>query len=253
MRCLAYQVPAEAFREVAPQVAEELGKADRDQLLYLLEDRDLEVELLSGEWRVLLAALTGFPMHREARCARLLVEPGRLAEFVRVLADPERQREWASIAFGLAELADALPRDCDLVGLVLIEEADDWLWDEPRNEIFAMRPEVYALLEPHMRDMVRKNDHPALARLADDHAEGVIVLNPYLWQVLRRQAEHRAPRLVRALEEGITGPDEYEEIHAALATVSDPSTQPSLDAWLRVHGVDSRYALYFREAAHQAE
>ncbi|NJK32722.1 MAG: hypothetical protein HC927_10115, partial [Deltaproteobacteria bacterium] len=56
MRCHAYQLPSELYREIEAQILGALGSADRDQLERLLADHDLKIELLSGEWRVLFEA-----------------------------------------------------------------------------------------------------------------------------------------------------------------------------------------------------
>jgi hypothetical protein len=165
------------------------------------------------------------------------------------LSDPERQEHWRPIAFGLAELADALPVDSDLVGVVFLEESDDWLWAEPVYELVAMRPEVFALLEPHMRVLSNAGDHAALARLAEDHAEGCVEFSPEQWRVLLRHIRERAPELLAVIDARIAKPDDYTSIREALELVADPRFQPSLDAWLRVHASLAQYALYFRDAS----
>jgi len=156
VRCRAYQIPSEVYRELEAQILEQLREGDLDQLRHLLGDHDLEVELLSGEWRVLFTELQDYyqVIDLERRLARMVVSPDELAEFVATIRDPARRDRWRPISFGLAELGDALPVDSDLVGVVITEEADDWLWAEPVYELVAIRPEVFELLEVHMRALL---------------------------------------------------------------------------------------------------
>jgi hypothetical protein len=60
VRARAYQIPSEVYRELEAQVLEQLRDGDLSQLKHLLGDHDLEVELLSGEWRVLMADLDDY-------------------------------------------------------------------------------------------------------------------------------------------------------------------------------------------------
>ena len=121
MRCHAYQLPSEVYRELEAQLLEALRSASLEQLGYLLAEHDLKVELLSGEWRVLFDAARehGYQIVQPAeRRARMAISPDDLSDFVKMLREPARQVEWAPISFGLAELVDALPVGVDLVGLV---------------------------------------------------------------------------------------------------------------------------------------
>ena len=250
MRCHAYQLPSEVYRDLEAQILEQLRVSDREQLLYLVGEHDLSVEFLSGEWRVLFAAAQDYyqVVKDDAGMARMVVSPDELADFVRFLRDPVRQRDWASISFGIAELADALPVDCDLVGVVFIEESDDWLWTEPVNELIALRPEVYDLLKPHLHRLLELQHWSALARLAGDHGEGAVEFSPDQWRNLVRQAQKRVPELVPVLNQRLADPADYTTIRETLSLLADPRFQPSLDAWLRVHADTARYALYFRQA-----
>lgn len=251
MRARAYQLPSDVYRELEAQILEQLREGDQDQLRHLLADHDLEIQLLSGEWRVLFAELGDFyhVVDVPNRIARMAVSPDELSEFVSVLRDPNRVARWHPISFGLAELADALPVDSDLVGLVIIEESDDWLWAEPVSELVALRPEVFALLEPHIRALMNAGDFAALARLAEDHAEGCVEFSPEQWRVLLRHVRERVPELMAVFEARLAGAGDYVNIREALAQVADPRFQPSLDAWLRVHAPVAEYALYFRDAS----
>lgn len=252
MRTHAYQLPSELYRELEPQILEQLKEASREQLLYLVGEADLTIELLSGEWRLLFAALAEYYQHidEDERRARLAVSPDELAEFVQVVRDPERQRAWSPVAFGLAELADALPVDVDLVGVVFIEESDDWMWIEHPYEVQMIRPDVFELLEPHMNALLERGDHQLLARLCSDHSEAAIEFKPEQWRGLLAQAGAQVPELVPVMEAALVGPRDYTAIREALALLSNPSEQPSLDAWLRVHAETAgEYALYFRDVA----
>lgn len=253
MRCRAYQIPSEAYREIETQILLQLREGDRDQLRHLLAEHDLEIELLSGEWRVLFAALSDYFQHvdTEQRVARMAVSPDELAEFVEFLRDPERKAAWQPISFGLAELTDALPANCDLVGVVITEEDDDWLWAEPRHELVAIRPEVFALLEPHLRALMDAGDHAALARLAGDHAEGSVEFSTSQWKQLMTHSREQVPELLPIYEQRLSVPADYTGILEALNQVADPRFQPSLDAWLRVHSGMAQYALFFRDASLQ--
>lgn len=250
MRCHAYQLPSEVYREIETQILQQLREGDRDQLRHLLSDHDLEVELLSGEWRVLFAALADYFQEVDLgkRVARMAISPDELAEFVDFLRDEQRQEAWRPISFGLAELTDALPVGVDLVGVVIIEEEDDWLWAEPMHEVIAIRPEVFALLEPHLRALMEAGDFAALARLAGDHCEGSVELSSHQWDILMEHSQERVPELMSVYQQRLSVPADYTSILEALSQVADPRYQPSLDAWLRVHSGMAQYALYFRDA-----
>jgi hypothetical protein len=256
VRCHAYQLPSEVYRELEAQLLEGLAGASLEQLNYLLAEHDLKVELLSGEWRVLFDATRDLSYQVvnpvERRC-RMAVSPDELADFVELLRDPARQAEWAPISFGLAELVDALPAGVDLVGLVMVEEGDDWLWSESTHEIIAIRPEVYSLIEPHMRKLIEIEDYGALARLCEDHCEGAIEFSNEKWFRLGQAIVERAPELVAVVEATISPPAIYRSIRKSLSRVADPRTQPSLDAWLRVHAGGHQYALYFRDVRREVE
>lgn len=199
---------------------------------------------------MLFAALADYfqEVDHQKRLARMAVSPDELAEFVEFLRNEERQEAWRPISFGLAELTDALPVDCDLVGVVFTEESDDWLWAEPVSELVAIRPEVFALLEPHMRALMDAGDFAALARLAEDHAEGCVEFSPHQWGVLMKHSAERVPELLTIYDQRLSTPDDYTSILEALGHVADPRFQPSLDAWLRVHSGTAQYALYFRDS-----
>lgn len=251
VRCRAYQLPRESYDELEAQILEQLREGDLDQLRHLVGEHDLEVEMLSGEWRVLMSELEDYYqiVDHDRRVARMVVSPGELSEFVDALRDPARQEHWRPVSFGLAELTDALPAGTDLVGVVFLEESDDWLWAEPVHEIVAMRPEVFELLEPHIRELMKVGDFRALARLTEDHAEGCVEFSPEQWRVLMRHSHERVPELISVYEERLSTPVDYTHIREALSHVADPRFQPSLDAWLRVHASLAQYALYFRDAS----
>jgi hypothetical protein len=256
VRAHAYQLPSEAYRELEAQILEALRGADLEQLGYLLADHDLKIELLGGEWRALFEAAADLSyqvVDLEQRRTRMAVAPDELAEFVSLIRDPKQQAAWGPISFGLAELVDALPVGVDLVGLVVVEEDDDWMWSESTHEIIAIRPDVFALIEPHMRQLIEVGDFAALARLAGDHCEGAIEFSNERWFALGQAIVERAPGLVAVVESMISPPSAYTSIRESLSVVADPRTQPSLDAWLRVHATGHQYALYFRDIRREAE
>jgi hypothetical protein len=244
-------VPSETYRELEAQVLENLREGDLDQLGHLIGDHDLEIELLSGEWRVMMSELEDYyqVIDPKNRIARMVVSPDELEGFVGALRDPERQERWRPISFGLAELTDALPVGTDLVAVVFTEETDDWLWAEPVYELVAIRPEVFELLEPHLRAQMITGDFRAMARLAEDHSEGSVEFSPEQWRVLMRHSQERVPELLSVYEQRLSTPHDYTQIREALTHVADPRFQPSLDAWLRVHAHNAQYALYFRDSA----
>ena len=66
--------------------------------------------------------------------------------------------------------------------------------------------------------------------------------------MLLRHARERVPELLPVFDARIAGPSDYTSVREALALIADPSFQPSLDAWLRVHASTAQYALLFRDA-----
>ena len=256
MRAHAYQLPSEVYRELEAQILEALGDASLEQLGYLLDEHDLKIELLGGEWRVLFDAAADLSyqvVDLDQRRARMAVSPDELADFVSMIREPDRQRSWAPISFGVAELVDALPAGVDLVGLVIVEEDDDWMWSESTHEILAIRPEVYALFEPHMRGLIAAGDFATLARLCGDHCEGAIEFSNERWFALGQAIVEQAAELIPVVEAMISPPDVYKSVREALSAVADPRTQPSLDAWLRVHATGHQYGLYFRDIRRETD
>jgi hypothetical protein len=244
-------LPAEIYKDLEAQILEQIRDGDREQLKHLVGDHDLDIEFLSGEWRIMMSEFEDHyqVVDLEKGMARMVVSPDELEEFVEGLRDPQRQQRWGPISFGLAELTDALPAGTDLVAVVLIEESDDWMWTEPVYELVAIRPEVFELLEPHLRAQLATGDWGAMARLAEDHAEGCVEFSPEQWRVLMRHSHERVPELISVYEGRLAVPADYTHIREALSLVADPRYQPSLDAWLRVHANSAQYALYFRDAS----
>jgi hypothetical protein len=244
-------LPAEAYADIEAQLLEILREGDLAQLGHLLGDPDLTVDLLSGEWRVMMSELEDYyqVVDAQKRIARMVVSPAELEEFVEALRDPDRQERWRPISFGLAELADALPAGTDLEAVVFVEEPDDWLWQEPVYELVAIRPDVFELLEVHLRALMGIGDWRTMARLAEDHAEGAVEFSPEQWRVLMRHSAERVPELMTVYKQKLSVPADFTQIREALSLVADPRYQPSLDAWLRVHAEMAQYALYFRDAS----
>jgi len=251
VRVHAHMIPSEVFRELEAQLLEQARDGTREQMSYLVSESDLTVELLSGEWRVLFdeGQAFGFRVVDEERMvARWIISPDELEEFVEFLRDEGRRRRWGPIAFGLAELVDALPQGSDLVGLVFVEEGDDWQWVAPTHELLALREDVFALLDKPLRKLLAAQRWPLFARLAADHAEGAVEFEERRWVTLLGHAQVKVPELLALIDQRITVPDDYTHVREALALVADPAYQPSLDAWLRVHAEAHRYALVFRDA-----
>jgi hypothetical protein len=250
VRVRAYQIPSESYRELEAQILEQLRDSDREQLMYLLGDHDLAVDLLSGEWGVLFDAASAdyyVVVDWDQRRARMAVSPDELPAFVEWLRDSGHATKWAPISFGLAELVDALPRGTDLVGLVFAEESDDWLWAEHSNELMALRPEVWTLIEPHAKILHEIGDHAALARLCADHCEGAVEFSDERWKLLLAEIDTTVPELRPIIDGCFASAADYSTVREAIAMVADPQHQPSLDAWLRVHADGAQYVLYFRD------
>lgn len=248
-------LPAEVYRDLEVQILDGLD-GPRERLVYLVEEHDLDVELLSGEWRLLFRATSAL-LHQiwePARArARMTVAPEEVPNFVEVLRRPELVEAWEPVRFGLAELADALPDHGDLAGLVFVEESEDWLWQERAFEIFALRRDVFRLLEPFVRELVEARNFAALARLAGDHAEGAIEFDRERWRQLLDAAEERTPELLPMIRGLVADPDDYTLVREALTLVAPAEMQPSLEAWLRVHADADDYALVFRDLDREEE
>lgn len=207
------------------------------------------IELLSGEWRVLFAINKEYAptVGGPRRLARMMVAPDRLAGLVNGLWRSELHDRWQPLAFGLTTLTLALPLASGLVGVVFVEEEEEWLYATPVNEVSAIRPSIFALIEPHMRELLRQGDFVSLGRLAADHADSIVEFSTTRWLALREACQHRAPAILKILDRRLAGPDEYDGIITALKAIVDPQQQPSLDSWLRVQAGRSKYALYFRD------
>lgn len=255
MRCHAYVLPSEVYRDLEAQILEQIKTADREQLMYLVEEHDLDIELLSGEWRLLFDRVGDFfqEVNVEAHTCRMAVSPDELSEFVEILRDPELRKQWAPVTFGLDELADALPAGVDLAGVVFIEESDDWMWTEHPYELMAIRPEVFDLLAPHMRALAEAQEYAVLARLCADHCEGSVEFAPERWNTFLSLATDKVPELLGLIQSMLSFPGDYPSILEALSAVADPAYQPSLDAWLRVHARQTNYALFFRDIGREKE
>ena len=253
MRTHAYVVPSEVYREVETQILEQLREVTREQLGYLLGDADMEVELLSGEWRALFEACADYYqfVDDDERQFRMAVSPDELAEFVEVLTS--NRSKWAPISFGIEELIDVLPANMDLFGVVIVEEGDDFLWTESPYEIMAIRPEVWSLIEPQVHKLIAVGDHAALARLCGDHAEASVEFSTTRWETFMAHTRERVPELLPVINGVVTKPADYTGVREAIGVVSDPAYQPSLDAWLRVHADASNYALFFRDVRRERD
>lgn len=250
MRCHAYLIRSERFYDLEERLAAMLPAAPRDQVLALIGEQHVldKIELFSGEWRLLFAINEEYQpvVDGERRRARMMVAPDLLQGLASGLWRSLIRDRWKSITFGLTTLTLALPLASGLVGVVLLEEDDEWLYAPPINEMSAIHPAVFELLEPHMRANLG-GDPFALARLASDHAASIVEFSQAKWLALLQVCQSQAPELAAALQRRLIPPAEYGGVIAGLQKIIDPQQQPSLDSWLRVHGTRGTYALYFRD------
>ena len=248
-------LPAEVYRDLEVQILDGL-EGDRARLAYLVEEHDVDVELLSGEWRLLFRE-TADSLHQvwkpDRGLARMAVPPEQVPRLVEVLRDPARVAAWEPVRFGLAELTDVVPDHPDLAGLVFVEETEDWLWQERAFEIFALRRQVFELVEPFIDDLLASRNFAALARLAGDHAEGGIEFTRERWKDLLDAAREKTPELLPVIEGLVARPSDYTLVREALALVAPAEAQPSLEAWLRVHADADDYAFVFRDLDREEE
>ena len=236
---------------------ERLAGASRDEVLDLIGKDFFRIELMSGEWRVLFTQPRVTDSYQPVasdsmRIARLMAAPDQLAPLVNTLWMHELHDRWRQITFGLQHLTYALPLASGLIGAVFLEEPDEWLSAEPSHEILAIHPEVFALLSPFIHKLVDRGDFTMLARLAADHCESAIEFSADRWLGLREQSQARAPELVKMIDGHLTTPDFYDRALAAMKRMLDAHQQPSLDAWLRVHAEQAKYALVFRDIRREA-
>ena len=140
-----------------------------------------------------------------------------------------------------------------LIGAIFVEEDDNWLNNESSHEILAIRPEVFAPLSPFIQKLVDRGDFTMLARLVADHCESSIEFTADRWLGLREQSQARAPELVKMIDSHLTTPEGYDKALAAMKRMLDAHLQPSLDAWLRVHAEQGRYALVFRDIRRESK
>ena len=251
MRTHAYLIRSERFYDLEERLQQMLPAAPRDQVLALIGEEHVlkKIELMSGEWRLLFAINQPYKpvVGGRKRHARMMAAPDQLTGLVSGLWKSELKDRWRPISFGLSTLTLALPLASGLVGVVILEESDDWLYQPPVNEMSAISPEVFALLEPHYRELLEQEDYLGLARLATDHADSIVEFSTTRWLSLRQSCLDQNQKLAQVFERRLTPPGEYDAIIKGLDDVIDPEEQPSLDSWLRVHGPRGHHALYFRD------
>lgn len=249
MRVHAYLVRAERFLKVEDRVLERLSRASREELLELLGKGYVKLELMSGEWRSLFDQVGVYEpvINGRLRMARMVVAPDRLAKLVNVLWRHEINDRWLPIAHGLTNLTYALPLASGLIGVVFLEESEDWLQAEPAYEMIAVRPDVFALLEPHVRRLISEGDFTAMARLVTDHADSSVEFTAARWLNFKETCAVKAPELLSLVESHVATADQYTVVVEGIRRMLDPHQQPSLDAWLRVHFGTYPQALVFRD------
>ena len=192
------------------------------------------------------------PMKSQAVGDRLVVTSEadllyEVEDFVDLLHEPRFMKAWEPISFGMSSLRHRFADGQGHGGLVFVEDSDDWMWVEHPFEMMALRPEVYELLKPHIRQMAVAKDYSALARMVADHCEGAVEFSSERWEKFKTMAEDKVPELSAVIDGMLTTPADYYSIREAIALVADPAFQPSLDAWLRVHADSAQYALFFRD------
>lgn len=248
MRCHAFILEAEDYQDMEVQLLEQLKSAERQTLEYLLSDSIDQIELLSGEARVLFGA-GDFMQHTDLpeRRMRMAVAPDEMGEFVGLWSGEQHEERLAPISFNLPRLRAGLA-NADQVGLVLLEETEDWMWVEHPNEIIAVRDDAWQVLAPHLQALLQAGEHALLARLAADHSESAVEFTGARWTKFLEQLQHAAPEMLNVVQHSLSHPSDYVSIRELLALVAEPSVQPSLDAWLRVTEAREACGLYFRDA-----
>ncbi len=249
MRCHAYLVRSERYLEVEPSLLEGLTSAPRTSLIDLFGNAFVKLELLSGEWRLLFEQSEAYQplIDHQRRLARMAVAPDKLSTLVNTLWRHETHDIWTPIAHGLTNLTYALPLASGLIGVFFVEEDDDWLFFEPCYEMMAIRPDVYRLIEPFMRDLIRREDYTTLARLAADHANSAVEFTASGWLEFREDCRHKSPEVIESIDQSLISPDDSTRVIAGIKNMLNPQRQPSLDAWLRVHGDKDPQGLVFRD------
>ncbi|MEZ4450279.1 MAG: hypothetical protein R3B09_12450 [Nannocystaceae bacterium] len=254
MRCHAYLIRSERYYDLEERLAGMLPVAPRDQVLALLGEQHIldKIELFSGEWRLLFGINDEYEpvVDGERRRARMMVAPDRLQGLASGLWRSLIRDRWKAITFGLTTLTLALPLASGLVGVVIVEEGDEWVYAPPLNEMSAIHPSVFELLEGHLRGGL-SGDPVALARLASDHAASIVEFPQSKWLALLQVCQSKAPEVAAALGRRLVLPGEYGAVITTLQKIIDPQQQPSLDSWLRVHGTRGTYALYFRDSRNE--
>jgi hypothetical protein len=255
VRCIAYHLEEELYRDLEAQILELISDGDRQTLVYLLSEATVEVEMLAGEWPLLFAEAKEFyqRVDIDERIARMAVSPDGIEDFIDLIHEPRLSKLWKPISFGMSSLRHRFGAGEGDGGLVFVEESDDWMWIEHPYEVMALRPEVYELLKPQIERYRKARDFAALSRMVADHCEGAVEFSEGRWNKLISMADERVPELSAVIGDLLTTPADYYSIREAIALVADPADQPSLDAWLRVHADSAQYALFFRDTQRERE
>jgi len=255
VRCHAYHLDGELYRDLEAQILDLVSDGDRKTLVYLLSEADAKVEMLSGEWPMLFAESNDFYQRVDVdeRVARMAVSPDGMDDFIDLIHEPRLSKLWKPVSFGMSTLRHQFRESGGEGGVVFVEESDDWLWVEHPYEVMALRPEVYELLKPQIELYMKNKDFAALSRMVSDHCEGAVEFSTEHWNKLLSMAAERVPELSAVIKGVLTTPTDYYSIREAIALVADPSDQPSLDAWMRVHADSAQYALFFRDTQRERE
>lgn len=231
------------------QLLEQLKTAEHQTLGYLLSDPIDQIELLSGEARVLFELAGDVVQHIDLpeRRMRMAVAPDEMEEFVAQWSGAAHEERLSPISFNLPRLRAGLA-GADPVGLVLLEESEDWMWVEHPNEIIAVRDDAWAILAPYLQTLLNAGEHALLARVAADHSESAVEFTAARWSKFLEQLGQAAPEMLSVVQHSLSQPSDYVSVRELLALVAEPSVQPSLDAWLRVTEAREACGLYFRDS-----
>lgn len=254
MRCDAVLLEADAYRDIEVQLLEQLKVAERKTLRYLLMDNIGTVELLSGEARMMFETATDFYQHVDLkeRRTRLAVAPEELTEFMGLFSGPSNEQHIAPVSFNFPRLRELVAGVSGGMGIVFLEEDEDWMWVEHPNEIIAVRDDAWMLLQAYLHELLRVGDHELLARVAADHSESAVEFTEARWNTFQEQLKEAAPELLSIVQHSLSQPGDYVSIRELLALVATPSVQPSLDAWLRVTDPRETCGLYFRDSSRES-
>lgn len=246
MRSVAHVLPAEFYDQMEAHLVSGLRHFDRATMTDLVSIGQRCIELLSGEWRRLFAVSTEYRkiVDPQARRARMLVPPESNPEFVEHLHKITQGGVSSPLVLGAVKLLRILESE-GAQGVLILEEDNQWEAETMPATIIALRPQVFRDLLEDIQELQTQGELNLLRRLFSDHCDAEIEFSPEGWNKLRGDARIQAPELIDALNADFSAPEDFTVMRELLGTVGSPESQPSLDAWLRVHGDSEQYALLF--------